>query len=88
MNSCKVVQAQYKAKKLTWLTYCGGGAGFVQLQCAKKCLNEVQELNSLVVSAVSEVLKQNKRAKDTAAHDSGLEDDPNNFNIKTLNIKE
>ena len=74
--------------RFIWLTHFGGGAGCVQLQCAKKCLKEVQELNSLVVSAVSEVLKQNKRAKDTAAHDSGLEDDPNNFNIKTLNIKE
>ena len=47
-----------------------------------------EELNALVANAVKEVLKPNKRAKDTAEHDSGLEEEPKNFNSKNLRIWE
>ena len=47
-----------------------------------------EELNALVANAVKEVLKPNKRAKDTAEHDSGLEEEPNNFNSENFRIWE
>ena len=47
-----------------------------------------EELNALVANALKEVLKPNKRAKDTAEHDSGLEEEPKNVNSKNLRIWE
>ena len=51
-------------------------------------MSKVQELNSLVASVVSEVLKQNKRAKAMAVNDYGLEKEPWKFNFKNLIIME
>ena len=43
MNSCKVMLAQSKSIKSTWLTACGGGAGRVRFQANKKCPSEGKE---------------------------------------------
>ena len=61
-----VMQAQSKDMKLTWSTSSGGGAGHIWFQGAKNCLAKYQDLNTLVASAVQEVLKQEKRARYTA----------------------
>ena len=70
MNSCKLMKAQAKDTKLTWLNACGGGAGRVRFQGAKKRLSEGKELNDLVISAVKEVLKPKKHVKYKVAHKS------------------
>ena len=88
VNSCKVMQKQDKSAKSTWLAICGGGAGRVRFQVAEKRLAEVQYLNALVTSAVQEFLKQNKHARSTATQDSGLEKEPDKFNLKNLSIGE
>ena len=82
------MQAQSKATKPTWSTDCGGRVGHVRFQDTNKRPSEGQELNSLVARMVSEVLKQNKCAKDTSTHDSVSEEDPDNFTFKILNIGE
>ena len=69
------MQYKSKAMKSIWLTYCGGVAGHLQFQGAKKRPAKVQEMNALVASVVSEVLKQKNRTKDTAAHNSVSEDE-------------
>ena len=71
----------------TWLASCGVGAGCIWFHGAKKILSEIQYLNALVASTASEFLKHNKRAKDLDEHDSGSEDDPENFNLKNLIIR-
>ena len=81
MNPCKVIQAQAKDMNLTWLTSCGGGAGHIRFQGAKKLPSKGQGMNALVVSTVQVVIKQKKHAKATAKHDSGLEEDPDKFNF-------
>ena len=83
MNACKVMQAKSKSMMPTWLASCGVGAGCIWFHGAKKILSEIQYLNALVASTASEFLKHNKRAKDLDEHDSGSEDDPENFNLKT-----
>ena len=80
-NLYKLIQAQAKAMNLTWSTSCGGGAGCVWFQGAKKGLTKGQYLNALVAIAISEATKQNKHEKATDTHDSVLEDDPENFNF-------
>ena len=76
MNSCKVMKAQSKSMKKNLSTSRGSKVGRLQFQGAKKRPAKGQELNTLVSNAISEVLKQNKRAKSAAMHGSGLEDDP------------
>ena len=76
------MQAQSKAMQLTWLDSRGVGAGCLWFQGAKKRPAKGQDLNYLVASEVSEVLKNNKRAKTTAKHDSVLEEEPENFDFK------
>ena len=48
MEFCKVMLAQAKAMKSTWSTACGGGAGHVKFQGAKKLPTKGKELNALV----------------------------------------
>ena len=47
-----------------------------------------EELNSLVINAVKEILKSNKRVKARAKHNSGAEEDNDNLNFENLNIGE
>ena len=81
MNSCKAMQAQSKSMKSNWPTACGGGAGRVRFQGTKKRPDKGKQLNALSDNTVKEVIKSNKRAKYIAAHDSGLEEDLDNFNF-------
>ena len=53
----------------------------MHFQGAKKRPDEVQDMNALVANALKEVLKSNKREKYTAAHESGLEEEPENSSI-------
>ena len=64
------------------MTSRGGGADHVRFQGTKKRPEEVQELNALVANAVSELLIHNKCVKAAAAHNSGSEDETENFNFK------
>ena len=57
INSCKVIQAQSKSMKFTWLTARGGEAGHVRFQVARKRPVKDKELNALVTNAVKQVLK-------------------------------
>ena len=50
--------AQAKAMNSTWLTACGGGAGRVSFQGAKKRPAEGKKLNSLVAKSVKSFLPQ------------------------------
>ena len=61
MNSCKVMLAQAKAMKSTWLDACGGGAVRVRFKDAKKRPAEVEELNAIFSNAVKAVLTKNTR---------------------------
>ena len=54
--------AQAKAMELIWSTSCGGRAGRLRFQGAKKLPYEREELNALVTNTVTKVLK-NKRLK-------------------------
>ena len=74
--------------KSTWLTAHGSGVGRLRLQGNKKCLYKGQELNDLVANAVKEVLKANKHEKYKAANDSGLEEEPDKFNVENFIIGE
>ena len=76
MIFCKLMQAQSKGMKSTWLTVCGCGAGRVRFQGAKKRPHKGQEPNTLVVNAVKEVL-----------NDSWSEVDPDNLNLENLGIR-
>ena len=58
MNLCKVMLAQSKSIKLTWLTDRGSGAGRVRFQGAKKRPAEDEDLNSLVANTVKAVWPQ------------------------------
>ena len=80
MSFCKVMQAQSKATKPTWSTDCGGRVGHVRFQDTNKRPSEGQELNVLVANAVKCVINK-KHAKSTAAHDSSLEEDLENFSF-------
>ena len=88
MNSCKIMMAQAKSMKQTWLTACGGGAGCVNFQGANRRPEEGRDLNALVSNALKEVLKYNKCLKAKASKNSGSEDEQEHFNIETLNIGE
>ena len=81
VNSCKLLQPQAKSMRLTWLTSCGGGSGCVRFQGANKHLTKGQGQNTLVASALLEVLKQNKHVKATDTHNYISEDDLENFNF-------
>ena len=61
--------------KLTFSTACGGGAGRVRFQGAKKRPDEGKELNSLVANALKAVITKNKCKKSKALSVSGSEDD-------------
>ena len=74
--------------KLTFSTACGGGAGRVRFQGAKKRPAEGEELNALVANTEKEVLNTNKRKKAKASSDSGSEDEQENFNLETFKIGE
>ena len=52
MNSCKVMQAQAKSIKSTWLTSPIGGSGHVRFQITKKLPDSGEDLNFLVTNAV------------------------------------
>ena len=88
MNFCKVMQAQYKSTKSTWLTTRGGGAGCMRFQGAKKRSAEIEDLNALVTNAVKEILKTNKPLKSKAANESSSEQEQENFNFEDLKIGE
>ena len=87
VNSCKVMLAQSKSTKSTWLTAHGGGAGRVRFQGAKKRPYEGKELNALIDNAVNVVLttKKLKKAKDSSDYVS--EDYQEHFNFETLKIR-
>ena len=70
------------------MTSHGGRESCMRFQGAKKCPTKGQDLNDLVNNAVSEVLKKNKRTKAKDTHNYGLEDDPDNFTLENLNIRE
>ena len=72
MKSCKLMQAQSKSVEFTLLTSCGGRAGRVQFQVAKKRPSEGQDLNDFVASKVSKVLNKNKHTNPVTTHYSGL----------------
>ena len=76
MNSLKVMQAQSKATKSACYNTHGGGAVHVQFQGNKMHMAKGQGLNVLLDNAVKEVIKQNKPAKATDVHKSGLEEEP------------
>ena len=84
MNLCKVMQSQSKYMKSTWSTSRGCGAGHMRFQGAKKRLAKVQDMNTLVDSAVLEVLRQNTRAKSMTTHNSCLEYESETFNLKNI----
>ena len=75
------MQAQAKYMNSTWLTNCGGRSGRVWFQGAKKLPVKGEELNSLVSKVVKEVIKSNNHTKSTAVHDSGSEEELENFNF-------
>ena len=60
MNSCKVILAQAKAMKSTWSTSCGGVAGRVRFQGAKKRPPEGEERDDIVANKLKSVLNTNK----------------------------
>ena len=70
--------------KQTWLTSRGGRAGNIRLQGGKKRLAKCQELNDIVASLVSEVLKQNKCSNSETTHELGSEDESENFDFEIL----
>ena len=70
------------------MTSHGCGASRMRFQGAKQRPSKGQDLNALVNNAVSEVLKQNKHTKAKVNHNSGLEDDLDNFTLEKLNIRE
>ena len=82
------MQAQTKDTKPTWLTAPGGRAGCMQLQGIKKRLSKGQEMNALVENALKEVIKQKKRTKAAAAHNSVSEKYSEKINFETLSIGE
>ena len=88
MNSRKVMLAQAKGMKLTWLTVFGSGAGRIRLQGAKKRPNKGEKLNDLVANVVKTVFTTNKHKKAKALSDSGSEEEQENFNFETLKIGE
>ena len=53
----------------------------MRFQGTKKRPEEGQEPDILVVNAVKEVIKENKRAKSMAEHDSVSEVDQDNLNL-------
>ena len=57
----------------------------MRFQGAKKRPAKFQELNTLVASTVSEVLK---KSKSRAKHDSISEEYPEDFNFENLSIRE
>ena len=88
MNLRKIMLAQAKPMKSTWLTARSGGAVRVRFQGAKKRPAEGKELNDLVVNALKQVLNTKKGLKAKASSDSGSEDKQKNFNFETLKIGE
>ena len=72
--------------KLTWSPACGGGSVRVRFQGDKKLPSKGEELNTLVINAVKEILKYNKCVKAKDEHDSGSEEEQENFNFEDLNI--
>ena len=56
----------------------------MRFQGTKKCPSEVQELHALVENTAKEVIRQNKHVKATSEHESGLEEEPENFNSKNI----
>ena len=88
MDSCKIIMEQAKAMNSTCSTACGGGAGRVRFQGAKKFPDKGEDLNALVYNKLKEVLKTNKHLKAKASSDSVSEDEHENFNFETLNIRE
>ena len=88
MNSCEVMQAQAKHMKSTCSTACGSGSVHVRFQGTKKRLEKSKELNDLFSNMVREVLKENNCAKSTSTHDSGSEEDMENFNFENISIGE
>ena len=72
MESYKVMLAQAKATKYTFLTACGGGAGRERFQGAKKRLAKGEYLNAFVANAINVFLKNNKIFKAKASSESGL----------------
>ena len=81
MNSCKVMLAQAKSMKLTWLDACGSGAGRVRFQGAKNIPAEGEDMNALASNAVKEVIKPNKILKAKASSESGSEDEQEHLNF-------
>ena len=75
MKSCKFMLVQAKSRNLTWLTTCDSGAGRVRFQGTRKRQAKGEELNSLVINAVIEVMKTNKRLKAKVANYSDSEED-------------
>ena len=88
MNLCKVMMAQAKAMKSTWLTARRVYTGCVRFQDNKKRLAKVKELNALVANAVKEALKYNERLKSKDSSDSRKEENQEHFNFETLKIGE
>ena len=70
--------------KQTWLNYRGGRTGHIRLQGGKKRPSKCQELNDIVASLVSEVLKQNKCSNSETTHELSSEDESETFNFKIL----
>ena len=81
------MQAQAKVMKLTWLNAHGGKSGHVWFQGVKNLPEEGKDLNALVTNAVKDNLKQNKRVKYKAEHDSGSEEEQEKSKFEDLNIE-
>ena len=87
MSSCKVMQAQAKYIKATWVYSHGGvGGGHVKLVGAKKRLADDKQLNTPVSSAVVKAPKMNKKSKDKAMDDYNSQDYSEHFHFKKFDI--
>ena len=62
INLCKVMQIQTKFMKKNWLSACGGGDR-VRFTSANKRSYDGEDLNTLVISALSKALKIKKGIK-------------------------
>ena len=84
MNSCKIMLVQAKSMKSIWLTACGGGAGRVRFQGAKKRPAKGKELNDLVANAVKSVFTTSTRKQAKDLSELVSEDDQDHFNFEKV----
>ena len=80
MNLCKVVYAQYKYMKATWL-YSHKGGGRVKLMRSSKRSTDGGDLNTLIAYTMSKPIKYKNKSKSKAKDESNSDDESEHFNF-------